>query len=452
MKKRNILEMAILCCALFVIAGCGSKNQTEDNVTEDNETAAESAHSPLKVCVLEGNKEVLLKKALVEFKKKYPDMEVEVDSIAEEKVDTESSRISTELMAKKGCDLYLDIENVLEDAYKAQEAGAFADLAPLLEKQTEYKQEDFMKGTFDVSEEGKECYMLPVGTSIFMMAVRKDMQEEIGVDVSKWKTGADICDGMEKFYERYPEEQPFIMNESYTFTQDEYGFRIWKGEENAELLKNADLKRGLDLIKKQAYVDGKCIIRNSDSVEEYEKWENEMKKLYNRESIHLGKMIYGASDVKSYIQMGGEQEADLVPGYDMDGNIIGMPRTYAAVAEASSKKEEAAFLLGLILKDTGANGVTEVTLKENNKELFADIRRQYGSGDVIIDSKTYPGLTEATFEKIENWEENQVPYITPSVALNNKYSECFEPYMTDQKSYEECFNDYEKYLEVYYSE
>lgn len=455
-KSSEIRLFSILLAAtLLITAGCGREEQSEDTgQMSENDSAQETSASSdaLRVCLVDRDRKQL-DAALESFEEKYPDIKVELETISTDNFETERKRVSSELMAGEGCDLYYYAEQLLEDPYKAQQAGAFTDLIPLLEEYTELTPEDFADGTFDTLENGEECYIFPLVQSFPILVIRKDMQEKLGITTDSWKNAQDLKPLLDAFYEMYPGEDPLSPYEFFDIDMELFGFRIWQGTDNIEILNKADWKGALDIMKEMRYSDGISSEFEAEEIsEDYEKMEQEEEKIYQNQIPCLAKKMGNANDLETYIRMGGEEGADLFPEYDAEGKILTMGMTGVAIPQSSNKKEEAIHLVQELVRNYVAVGVTGTTWKEGNDILLENLRKEFGSGEVNIEGTVYPGLTETTFEKLERWIDQAEVYYPVYVELGNGIYDRMEPYLTGEKAYEECMKEVEEFMEIYFSE
>ena len=445
----------LLTTALFLTAGCGpggsladAASPKEDEFTEETSDASDA----LRVCVVDTQVRYS-EEARGIFQAKYPDVNVELEIVPFENLEEEKTRISSELMAGEGCDLYINVDYLLEDPYKAQQAGAFADLVPLFRQYTDLGEEDFMPGTFDGLENGEECYILPLTQSFSLLVIRKDMQEELGISPDTWSGPEDLNRCVATFYEKYPQEHALSLYESLYPSMENYGFRIWKEKENIRILKESDWQNGLDMEKRMLYPEGTYIgMQPDNTVEGYRKMEREEEKRFSNEVMCMGKLMIGFYNQENYIRMGGEEGADLFPEYDAEGKILTMGMTGVAIPQSSNKKEEAIHLVQELVRNYVAVGVTGTTWKEGNDILLENLRKEFGSGEVNIEGTVYPGLTETTFEKLEQWIDQAEVYYPVYVELGNGIYDRMEPYLTGEKAYEECMKEVEEFMEIYFSE
>ena len=459
MRKKQSGETRLLSilmtATLLMTTGCSSGEPQEDTGQAlENDSAQETSTSPdaLRVCLVDRDVGDL-DAALESFKKKYPDINVELETISVDNLEAEKARVSSELMAGEGCDLYYYVENLLEDPYKAQQAGAFADLVPLLEKYTELTPDDFADGTFDTLENGEECYIIPLLQSFPLFVIRKDMQEKLGITTDSWKRIQDLRSILDAFYEMYPGEDPFSPYESFNPGMEYYGFRIWQGTDNVGNLNEADWKGGLDIMKETRYPEGTYNgLQVGEMPEDYEKKDQEDEKIYQNQIPCLGKEMSSADNLEIYIRMGGEADADLFPEYDAQGQISSFGLRGIAISESSQRKTDAIRLAQEIIMHNISVGIQMTTWKEGNQILLENLRQQYGSGEVALNGKVSPGLTDATFEKLETFINQAVPYYPVYVDVQTHIGTYMEDYLQGKVSYEEFMKKVEDYLEIYYSE
>ena len=455
-KSSEIRLFSILLVAtLLMTAGCGREEQSEDTgQMSENDSAQETSASSdaLRVCLVDRDRKQL-DAALESFEEKYPDIKVELETISTDNFEAERKRVSSELMAGEGCDLYYYAEQLLEDPYKAQQAGAFTDLIPLLEEYTELTPEDFADGTFDTLENGEECYIFPLVQSFPILVIRKDMQEKLGITTDSWKNAQDLKPLLDAFYEMYPGEDPLSPYEFFDIDMELFGFRIWQGTDNIEILNKADWKGALDIMKEMRYSDGiSSEFGAEETSEDYEKMEQEEEKIYQNQIPCLAKKMGNVNDLETYIRMGGEADADLFPEYDVRGQISSMGLRGIAISENCKRKADAIRLVQEIIIHNVSVGNQITTWKEGNRLLMENLRAQYGSGEVALKGKVYPGLTDATFEKLETFINQAVPYYPVYVDVQTHIGTYMEEYLQGKVSYEEFMKKVEDYLEIYYSE
>ena len=441
MKNYRRNRRLILFCGvgMLLLAACGEKNMAADS----------SDTGKLKICISESEKRIYLDDVIPFYEKENPEVEIEWEFVSlgenrEEQIE-ERDRIASELMAGDGADLYFNVESFLGDPYKAQEAGCFTDLIPLLKEYTQFRENDFISGTFDILEDGEECYILPVVNSFPVTMIQKSMEADLGIDVNSWNSITDYCAGVQKFYEKYPDERPFLVNDNGLPGIASFGFEIWEEEKTFSVLRSPEWKENLELMKRWIYPDGAA--SGPDIYGDYTQYEQEMDSFIRGEDIHFVKNTPDIRTIEDYIRMGGESETDLVPVYDINGEKQTNAICGIAIAASSENKEEAMLFIKTMLEHMGGT-----TLKADNKNVLEELREQYGKQEVVINGQVYDGLTETTFSKIEEWMDQAVVSCYIPAEVNSKLNDNYEKFWKDEISYDQCIDECIDFMKIYYSE
>lgn len=163
--------------------GCGVPDTLQVNTEQINDR--------LSICVLDTEQRLYLDQPLTEYKKKYPDVEIEIKTVAADDIENQRKEIAAELMAGEGADLYLNAGILISDIYKAQETGALEDLMPWFRKTEGFSEADYMEGTFDLYEHTESCYIFAAQITGKEIAVRKDMEKKLEIDMDSWLNSSD---------------------------------------------------------------------------------------------------------------------------------------------------------------------------------------------------------------------------------------------------------------------
>jgi ABC-type glycerol-3-phosphate transport system substrate-binding protein len=439
MRTCMFIKNIILFSGLLVVSGCSAKEY------DDAPKEVEQSNASLKVCV-ETSERSYMDSALQQYMQDHPDVKVQVQEINME--NHEKDKVSAELMAGNGADLYVNPEAVMSDLYKAQQSGAFEDLMPWFEKEDGFTQDNYIKGTFDLYEQSEACYIFPIRIQNTSLAVYKGIEKTLNIGEADWNTPTQIISNLEKYYEKYPDSAPFVPLYSYAPAPDDYGMRVWKGlEANKNVFKLPELRKALNLYKKQAYPNGKDMSRPSD----YEMIERDLEKTYEQENNYMGLQIIGVANLEEYVRMGGEKEADIYPEKDMEGNNILSALYYnTAIASASKNKKNAYELMQYIIADDRELGANMTSDKRTNKDILKRIKEEYGKEEILLDGQIYPGLEEETFEMLDDVFTNGE--IVPCDDMEVKYWEYMLPFLENKKDYDTCLSELFDYMEIYYSE
>jgi ABC-type glycerol-3-phosphate transport system substrate-binding protein len=444
MKVNKLWKLFALSCALAVIvSGCGKNNSNK--IDSGSAPEVEQVNDSLKICVLEGDKSAYLEAPLKKYQKKYPEVNIEIQLVDAGKLESERKKLAAELMAGDGADLYLNPSVTLEDVCKAQNSGALEDLMPWFEQVEGFEKTDYLDGTFDMYENTDQCYVFPMSGISSFMAIRKNTAEELGVSPEKWSTASDILDAIEKFYEKYPTDSPFIKMEAFTEFLTGYGFDMDGGMENEKVLDSPELKRDMELYKRQAYPNGVCVTDESS-----DEWVHDVELLQSGQGNFLGRRL-GGTAIKDFVLMGVGSTCELTYEFDEKGErgILGLYEL--AISHSSRNKENAFHLVETIMEDRyNAAEKLGTTNKKANKQFIEEEKEKWMQDTVMVEGKTYPGLTEEIFEEIEDVYLNGTVYADAPIVRT--YENYMKPFLQGEKTYEECTEDFREYMKIYYSE
>ena len=435
MKKSFLLTCIIMSIG---IAGCGLTNQNAEKVEQVNDS--------LTVCVTDQDQHLYLEEIEVRWKAEYPDIELHFNLLPSDTSEEESDRISAELMAGEGADIYFNPENIGIDIYKTQEAGAWENLMPWFEKQENFSKDDYVDGTFDLYEKGEACYVFPIRASYGGYALFYSKLEELGLRTEEWSSSEGMLDALEAYYAKYPEDNPFIRYEAYSNGLNGYGYNMGDKMDIAAILESEVFKRDMELYKRQVYPNGVSLAEDPETVD----YEHEKEELFREKGNYFGKTF--STRIEDYVKLGGEDAAEIVDLYGADGEIMLSVGNTIAISAGSHNKENAMNFLNLYieLESTDPEMVTGFTNKTMTEEYLRQFQEKWMKDEVLVDGEIYPGLTEKTYQILENGYENGK--LSTRYGHTTKLLECMEPYFTGQSEMEPCLKDFRAYLEIYYSE
>ena len=419
---------------LIFAAGCSGNNQQTEEIQSDRKT------ENLVVYTME--EDLYADQAVGNFQKAYPETEVEVRKIPYDDLEEQRTAIAAEFMAGDGGDLYLNADDYFDDLYKMQEIGLMEDLMPWFREDPDFSEEDYVDGTFDLYEDTEECFVVPIYSGCSYYFLFNDRLQELGADPAEAEDMEEMIRTVWKFYEKYPEETAFSSHSPYYAGPEWLGFRVAEG--NLEVFDSPVLRRMEELYKRQVYPEGESILTYDT-----EQSMREQEEILRGERCCLGK-LGGIFQLEEYIRMGGEEQATIA-GIGTDGPAVSCDGENF-ISAGSGNKEMAFELLKMYMDEVFHSAGTTTVNKEANKTLMENIRNQYGRDQVVIDEKTYPGLTQKTFGKLEADLNRMAVYPQTSYEMSGKYREMMEPFYTGEASFDRCMGEFKEYMGIYYSE
>ncbi|MFX3622690.1 MAG: ABC transporter substrate-binding protein [Ectobacillus sp.] len=174
MKGRKLLATLGVSSLLVggILAGCS--NDTKETKAKDGEKV-EITLSGWGASPEESN---LLKQTLADFEKKYPNIKVKHDVIADQYMDV----IKTRLIGNEAADVfYLDSL----EAPALMEQNVLEPLDEYIKKEKDFDMEDFEKSMLEAFQSKSVTYGLPKGYSTLGLFYNKKMLQEAGVEVPK---------------------------------------------------------------------------------------------------------------------------------------------------------------------------------------------------------------------------------------------------------------------------
>lgn len=419
---------------LIFTAGCGGNNQQTEEISSDRQS------ENLVVYTMESDLDV--DQAVGNFQKAYPETEVEVRKIPNDDLEEQRRAIAAEFMAGDGGDLYSNADDYFNDLYKMQESGLMEDLMPWFREDPDFSEEDYVDGTFDLYEDTEACFVVPIYSGCSYYFLFNDRLQELGTDPAEAEDMEEMIRTVWKFYEKYPEETAFSSHSPYYAGLEWLGFRVAEG--NLEVFDSPLLKQMEELYKRQVYPEGKSILTYDT-----EQSMREQEEIIRGERCCLGKMG-GIFQLEEYIRMGGEEQVTIA-GIGTDGPAVSCDGENF-ISAGSGSREMAFEFLKMYMEEIFHSTVTTTVNKEANRTLLESIKKQYGTDQVVIDGKVYPGLTEKTFGKLEADLNRMAVYPQTSYEVSGRYREMMEPFYKGEASFDQCVGEFKEYMEIYYSE
>lgn len=431
-------KIALCFILLLALSGCDSGDPQNGKVVQTNESLTFAVPEPL---------ESQYTTAVNVYKRLYPEVDCELVTYPYDSMeDAEGMRrkMAADLMAGKGYDLYVSASTDFEDVQKVKAAGAFENLYPYMEQDESFKKEDYVESIFSIDQKEGECYLLPYDFSVFFLGTRREILEETGINLEGCRSPGEQLACMEKYHSLYPERQITVSLGAFYPELASLGFVPWKSEKNEDVLHSPVLIRSEKLCKEEkAYEE-------TSLEESVRSWD-----VFLEQGESLGLAFNNTPNFEWLCILGGAENGVMVPKLLENGKMRADSFDMTAIASSSPNKQNAWNFIKVLLDDTvqteksyGALPVKKSVLEQ----WFANQERMYAQDSVVIHGETYPGVSKEQI-KMAKEQVYQAEILPPmGRVITAKYRECMEDYYQDKKPIEECLQEFEKIMKVYYSE
>ncbi|OAT81621.1 ABC transporter substrate-binding protein [Bacillus sp. MKU004] len=194
MKNKLFLLSAALMTALLLLAGCGSSEKTASK-TDDGRIEVEFWYG------LGGKLGENVEKFIKDFNESQD--EIKVVGVAQGDYDETVEKLQAAMAAKKVPSAVL-LEN--DPMHSFADKGLLASMNTFIEKDNEFKSEDFIDVFYKQGTIDGEQYALPMYGTTQVLYYRKDMFEEAGVSPEELNTWESLKKATEKLTKRNGEE------------------------------------------------------------------------------------------------------------------------------------------------------------------------------------------------------------------------------------------------------
>jgi ABC-type glycerol-3-phosphate transport system substrate-binding protein len=444
-KRCSVIKKCVLgvMTLALLLPGCGKADKAE---ADSGRPEPKQTNDSLTISVWDMSYDKYAS-VFEEYKKLYPDVKVNLTTYSydsQEDAAEKRKKTAAELMAGDGNDLYLMACAEFYDIQKVKESGAFEDLTVYMEKDDEWKKEDYLETIFETEKDGT-CFVLPYSISVGFLGTTRTILDETGIALDKCKSYGEQVACMKAYSELYPERVPVVPRGSYYTPLVSLEFVPWKDEKNISLLDSETFREACNMQKAEA-VDMNKMMSGAYPDERDEFWS---------EKNSLCASVFNCPDFKALSLLGGNEGGILVPTLLESGQPQAMTTTdTAAVSANSPNKENAWNFIKLLMGDdfqrkiTGSLPVKKTILDE----WFENEAQTCVKDTVLIDGVVCPGVSRE--------QVNQAKEAVLSAKLVNdmgygfmeRYSEIMQPFFDGKKELDACISELKDYMEIYYSE
>ncbi len=415
------------------------------NVACAGESSATGGDDKINIYALEHdqNAEEYLRK----FKIQYPDIETEITYFAT--VSEMDYKLSTEIYGDLAPDIVLFQQGTSLDFHQMVKNNAFKDLTEEINADTTLDKENYLGGTFEAGEVDGGIYALPLTFSIpIIFYDGEDLSENsiIGFDelntivseeTDKLASEDDYCSIL---------PWPFIYASSTCF--DLLGVKDYSYDEEP-------IKEFTEFLKKNVYGDYE---KFEEVVQQYGQSPFELAEHFTFNFTYCVDFIYQLWGYEATYNTMNAENYNIATIKSFNGDSMNVNAQSYAVLTNNADEEAYEFIR--IAMDTN-----QVTAKGNNQNFFLSVNKNnidnqinmYNTFSLTQNTEGQALVTSGLSQEISEKARTIIDSITGVIIPNNKlyrdvYWDSFEPYFNSEKSYEDCFTDFENKFNLYIHE
>lgn len=402
-----------------------------------------------------------LNKAMVLYKKKYPNVNVIIEKEESVGGDTEAyyTKLKTDLMAGSGPDIIYtkDWFYIYNDLYKMQESGAFADLTKFIKNDKEFQIDNYNKTLFDSLKYNDKQYIIPATYQMPFFISTKEILKSHNIDMTKCSTSKKLLDELTAYWKRNKDvDNPanlFQYPRCMMFFHHYMGLNSFDNKNKTVDTSQDIFKQALDFWK-LAYpyetkkTDVLFFKHKSQMIEEYFK--------SGKQATGFESYDYqGYFENISALSMIGEPV--MTPWRDINGNIQVELSRGALISNHSKNKQNAWNFIKIMLGEESqsemAFSLTGIPVRKSIlTSLFKNNFKeglQYGNVDGT--TTTAKPIDEFYLNQFIEFQ-NQIKGAYIRFPVDREFFYEFIPYFEGKKSYNDCIKSAESMLKIYLSE
>lgn len=183
---RTWRHMAAALAAATLLSGCGEGSGAPA------QGGVEQTNGSLTISIAEGDQD-MYKRAFDEFRERYPDVDLQVETYPDGRLAQEIKRQQTEVMAGEGPDILMFKCYETDDLYKMMKAGAFANMDAYIEADGTWGGgADYVQGALDAGKFGGSQYVMPLSFYGMCMVASQEGLDAAGVSTEDCRDALSI--------------------------------------------------------------------------------------------------------------------------------------------------------------------------------------------------------------------------------------------------------------------
>jgi len=447
MRSRKVQAFfcaALLAASLLALAGCGG--QTEVSYSPN------AAYTGSFQYYYVGDSK-LYQGAKNSFQVKQPGLAVDAVAFTDEQ--QLADRVAAEMASGKGPDAILLDSGSLLDLAKLTKSGALLDLRPYMDDDGSYKRDDYFAALMDAGcSDGKQT-AVPFSFYVNIFNTTEERLAARGVDASQ------ITDA-NAFLSMIVSQSAEETDDTYTFYRTgspEYNFASLLDSCGIRLVKEDLSGIGTDKDTLKLACDA-CRVIESDSarIDAAYKRDKSDENIYNN--------VFGICTVKKFpiyswlnktvfYHLTGETER-FIPVPAVSGGSVCLRAELYGVVNANTKNPDAAYaFLRCIMDETiPSTKYYELPVSRSGADDYISRCLSNDMPKIHVDGNAYSyvPITENDLKPVRGVLEDAKYGVIANQTQLAVADDCMEPYITGNKSFDDCYSELENRLQLYLSE
>ncbi|MGI5958392.1 MAG: ABC transporter substrate-binding protein [Massiliimalia sp.] len=381
------------------------------------------------------------------YRKTYPEVELNVEILPDERIDETQKRLAAAIMADDGPDLLFLGGFSLENLEKQIHMGAFYPLNEFMEKE-DFHKEEYHQAVLDAGTVDGNQYVMPISYLPSVILSSEEALAEVNYDYEKAKTLDGMMSELDRISREYPQRQPNFGLAVWERYPDYSAQPLYDYEQGKVLLDTPEIKQlseyfrslylydlDLDLYMEQSSnMQGDGGVQVLDGIS----WTGWV--------TSTGDVIVGAAIIRS------QQTPVILPIPTLDGEYNAQSRMTLGVLAGSHNRENAWNMIECALSQEAQRKLPyEMPVRLDSMDLTMEkLAEEYGKGTL----EGY-ALNPVGKEFLDSW--HSICENVGNVYFGNNLTSSFTeeyllPYFQGKKSYEECMQEFIAAAEIILSE
>jgi len=453
--KNKIFSLVLALLLMLSITACQNQNNAI-NGGEIEKTVPENREPQTDKLTIYMNPfcDDLIDRATVEFKRLYPDIELDIIDFGTDLSGARSAylqTLQTELMSGKGPDLIVSAYFDFPDIRKAIEAGVFYDLDNFLLNDEDFNFDLYNKAVLETGVFNGNRYIMPINYQTPIILTTQENLRAESIDINSFKTFTGFYESIKKYADRHKENNSVFWGqypEALYMVFPWFGIDFYNFDNKTINLQSDELKIVLDSCKSMYNQRAELNISgySGDSVIALRNKKCLMELLT---SHGIGNFLY------DYGALLHDQNPIFFNKPTSDGRTIAQISGFTAINNSSNNKQNAYNFIKILLSPSIQNandmfsGGADIPVLKSAVEIrvndtYKNLSGGTPDGSIVIEKipqeiidEYIQAITEIDYCVLESW--------TPIGFLY----EAMIPYCEDRSSYESCIAEAKNKLELY---